>query len=95
MPVKARHGDTSRHITVSRSPRCRFVTAVRICHLAGGDFSTVKILLEESVDLNDTDSTGRTPLMFASGAGHLEATDFDDFDDFGWNGQVGYGQNRP
>ena len=66
-----------------------------ICHLAGGDFSTVKILLEESVDLNDTDSTGRTPLMFASGAGHLEATDFDDFDDFGWRGQVGYGQNRP
>ena len=41
--------------------------------LAGGDFSTVKSLLEESVDLNGTDSTGRTPLMFASGSGHLEA----------------------
>ena len=41
--------------------------------LAGGDFSTVKILLEESVDLNGPDSTGRTPLMFASGSGHLEA----------------------
>ncbi|CAL1146806.1 unnamed protein product [Cladocopium goreaui] len=43
---------------------------VRACE--GGDFSTVKILLEESVDLNGTDSTGRTPLMFASGSGHLE-----------------------
>lgn len=44
---------------------------VRACE--GGDFSTVKILLEESVDLNGPDSTGRTPLMFASGSGHLEA----------------------
>eukprot|EP00435_Cladocopium_sp_Y103_P057672 s408_g19.t5 len=43
---------------------------VRACE--GGDFSTVKILLEESIDLNGTDSTGRTPLMFAAGAGHLE-----------------------
>lgn len=43
---------------------------VRACE--GGDFSTVKILLEESVDLNGLDSTGRTPLMFASGSGHLE-----------------------
>lgn len=53
-----------------------WVQAVASCgdrSLAGGDFSTVKILLEESVDLNGPDSTGRTPLMFASGSGHLEA----------------------
>lgn len=40
--------------------------------MSGGDISTVKILLAESVDLNGTDSTGRTPLMFAAGAGRLE-----------------------
>ena len=39
----------------------------------GGDLLTVKILLEDAADLNAVDNTGRTPLMFAAGAGHLEA----------------------
>ena len=33
----------------------------------------MKILLEDAADLNAVDNTGRTPLMFAAGAGHLEA----------------------
>lgn len=50
-------------------PRCDVIQL----GLPGGDLLTVKILLEDAADLNAVDNTGRTPLMFAAGAGHLEA----------------------
>ena len=37
-----------------------------------GDFDTVKSLIESGADVNETDSDGSTPLMWASGEGHTK-----------------------
>ena len=93
--VRACEGAIACHVTLepfgaSGDPLRHPVAALLATSRSGGDFSTVKILLEESVDLNGTDSTGRTPLMFASGAGHLEARD-----GFWREGQVARLWNHP
>lgn len=40
--------------------------------LEKGDLATIKKLVEEGVDINETDKDGNTPLHVAAAKGHME-----------------------